>query len=67
MKKASFEAAMAVHIVHYIHTALSPDVRRKRAGKGGRRVRLLKDFQKLKISHVMPVMNSVSFTILRDI
>lgn len=67
MKKASFEVPMAVHIVHYIQTALSPDVRRKRAGKGGRRVRLLKDFQKLKISHVMPVMNSVSFTILREI
>ena len=67
MKKASFEVAMAVHIVHYIQTALSLDVRRKRTGKGGRRVRLLKDFEKLKISHVMPVMNSVSFTILRDI
>ena len=67
MKKASFKAAMAVHIVHHIQTALSLEVRRKRAGKGGRRVRLLKDFQKLKISHVMPVMNSVSFIILRDI
>lgn len=44
MKKASFKAAMAVHIVHYIQTALSLEVRRKRAGKGERRVRLLKDF-----------------------
>ena len=48
MKKGSFKAAMAVHIVHYIQTALSLEVRRKRAGKGGRRVRLLKDFKEVK-------------------
>ena len=67
MKKASFKAAMAVHIVHYIQTALSLEVRRKRLGKGGEGCVYSKTFKKLKISHVMLVMNSVSFTILRDI